>query len=283
MFEHLAVLDGSPYGSRCAESTKHECSLYRNVRYSHERHENLTSPTDQTARAAATQILTRAGITLLNRWLFLAHPDEYFVHDVSDVISSMVAHDRFATVALFDILYAMPTAEERSRINGTRGPSTFEIMRDLTHCDASFPFREPRIFLWTAGTQWGTQHGLTTPRTHPGHRPWPTARDAALRATPFYVHFKIHDFDEDAIELRSDREHGGPWIAFRGRGFQTGLGRHRAHGSRFRPTSIDDAWHYYERAGRPPSDIRGEIRKRCSAGTMPCRVPWKVASRFEGR
>ena len=283
MLELLAVLDGSPPGSRDARWTEHHCSLYSNVHYRLEQSENLTSPTDQTARDSATSILRRMGVALDGRWIFLAHPDEFFVQDLRELIVSMAARDPRATVVLFDILYAMPTPEERDSINRTsRDDATdFSIVDHLTHCDALFPFREPRLFRWTPGTRWGTRHGLTTPQVHPGHRPWPTARDAALRHTPFYVHFKVHDFDVDAVELRSDREHGGAWVAFRSSGFQTGLARHRAHGSRFRPSSASDAWHYYERADRPPSDIRGEIRKRCAGGALPrCRVPWRAGAHF---
>ena len=64
MLELLAVLDGSPPGSRDARWTEHHCSLYSNVHYRLEQSENLTSPTDQTARDSATSILRRMGVAL---------------------------------------------------------------------------------------------------------------------------------------------------------------------------------------------------------------------------
>jgi hypothetical protein len=203
MFELLAVLDGSVNAAE-ARWTAQLCATYHNVRYMHERVANMTATTDQTARAAATRLLlvglgsldpdpwVDADRLLEGRWILLAHADEFYVQDARDLVQQLALRDPFATVVVFDILYAMPTRGEREPIlahnaNGTHS-DTFEPIEHLAHCDASFPFREPRLFRWTRGTRWGRRHGLTTPQVHPGHRVWPVARDIASRHSPFYVH-----------------------------------------------------------------------------------------------
>ena len=303
MFELLAVLDGSKPGSADAQWAAQQCARYPNVRYATEREANLTGPaTDQTTRAAATRLLLQSlGTTrgpadtsvLEGHWIFLAHPDEFFVQDVRVLVAIVAARDPLATVVLFDILYAMPTPEERSDIvaqhgNNTPGADSFEPIERLAHCDAAFRFREPRLFRWTAGTRWGVRHGLTTPQVHPGHRQWPVAREVALGHSPFYVHFKVHDFDDGAFTLRSDGARGAAWVAFRSSGFATGLAPHRAHG-KLQLSGSDDAaaqvFGYYARAGRAASPLRGELRKRCTApGVLPrCSLPWRAAARFSAR
>ena len=117
MFEYLAVLDGST-NSMDADTTRRHCERYRNVLYANERDANLTSATDQTTRAAATRLLLRAlgsddTTVLEGRWIFLAHPDEYYVQDMRELATLVGNRDPHATVVLFDILYALPTPEER--------------------------------------------------------------------------------------------------------------------------------------------------------------------------
>ena len=297
MFELLIVLDGSPRNSIDAQWTLRQCALYNNVRYAHEEDANLTKvrPTDQTTRSAATRVLLQAlAITeseLEGRWLFLAHPDEFFVQDLRDLVAGIEQRDSFATIVLFDILYAMPTRGEWDSIiahhgRNSTGFESFNPMEHLEHCDGNFPFREPRLFKWTRGTSWGRRHGITTPQVHPGRRPWPTARESALHHAPFYIHYKVHDFGLDAFEVKSDREHGGAWISFRSSGFDTGLARHRAHGAAFHVSASDDASDqiasYYQKSGRIANSLRSEIRKRCSVPGIVarCSVPWRTSARF---
>ena len=303
LFELLAVLDGSIPGSADARWTERQCARYCNVRYGLERDANITAPpTDQSSRAAATQLLLLGLSTLKNlpadstllegRWILLAHPDEFYVQDVNDIVRSVSSRDPLATAVLFDIVYVMPTPEERNVVlafNSTRAAESFEPIEHLAHCDAAFPFREPRLFKWTRGTAWGVRHSLTTPEVHPGHRTWPVARDVALRHSPFYVHFKVHDFSPEAFEVKSDRKHHGAWISFRISGFATGIASHRAHGGLWLSSNGADAmtqiFSYYERAGRVATSLRGEIRKRCNVpGVMPrCSLAWKVDARFHPR
>ena len=179
MFELLAVLDGSPPGSSDASWTAVQCKMYSNVIYSLERDVNITTPpTDQTARAAATRLLLRGlggdETHLHGRWIFLAHADEFYVQDVRDVVARVALRDPLASIILFDILYAMPTPEERQAIatqhdafmpqsrsvTNAKGHSfyyqAFDPIQHLQHCDAEFPFREPRpIYL-----------SLSSPLTH---------------------------------------------------------------------------------------------------------------------
>ena len=296
MFEYLAVLDGST-NSMDADTTRRHCERYRNVLYANERDANLTSaPTDQTTRAAATRLLLRAlgsddTTVLEGRWIFLAHPDEYYVQDVRELATLVGNRDPHATVVLFDILYALPTPEEREAIlahNSSTAVEAFEPIAFMRHCDAAYAFREPRLFKWTRGTRWGKRHSLSTPERHPGHRQWPTAREAAMRHTPFYVHFKAHDFSPDAFALMpSQQSGGGSWIAFRNSGFATGIAPHRTHGDLSYDkhalggaAALDLVFAYYERAGRRPSPLKGEIRKRCAAAAVRCSVGWRVGERF---
>lgn len=206
IFELLAVLDGSTDPGDM-EWTARLCASYRNILYGHERDANLTVPTDQTTRAAATQLLLRGlsarqgdDAALLERWVLLAHPDEFFVQDPRDLVAEVARRDPLASTVLFDIVYVLPTPEERGALlahagNRTHGVDAFEPIDHLQSCDATYAYREPRLIKWTRGTRWGRRHGLTTPQVHPGHRVWPVARDVAQRRSPFYVHFKIHSFN----------------------------------------------------------------------------------------
>ena len=304
MFEQLAVLDGSLPGSVDAVWTESQCAKYANVRYRLEAHANVTQPvSDQTTRDAATRLLLGPdGDTrpLIGRWMFLAHPDEFYLQDVRSLVASLSQRDPRATCVLFGAAYVLPTPAEHARIvaqhSGAAGHETFEAIEHLSHADEKYTFREPRLFKWTPNTRWGTRHSITTPERHPNHRQWPVAREVALGRSPFFVHFKIHDFGTDAFALVEGRPSGRncrilrncdtPWIAFNNSGFSTGLAPHRLHG-RLRidttRSANEQALSYYELAGREPTPLRAQIRRLCSTVVPECTVPWERGAYFPGR
>lgn len=324
MFERLAVLDGSPAGSIDAVWMLEQCSLYANVVCQLESQASIGAPaTDQTARRAAMKLLARPGDTrsldaqLEGRWILNAHPDEFFLQDIRQLAAQVSMRDPRATCVLFGAAYVLPTRDEFESIakrfsNRVDGHKDFSPMEHLLHADAEYPFKEPRLWKFVPGTRWGTRHGLTTPEIHPDHRVWPTVREVKLGASPFFVHFKVHDFGPDAFTLtegcgrgvlcssssrsvsnakgrtgRDPRQSQSPqwWIAFNRSGFSTGLAPHRTHGrlhvERNR-SARETVLSYYESAGRSPASLEEQIRRRCSRGVVPrCTVGWSPVARFK--
>ena len=90
IFDRLAILDGSKAGSPAAAWTAAQCKLYANCVYANEADVYNSQiqgwKTDQTIRAAATQVLLCGAKTqvLEGRWIYIAHPDEFLVQDVSE-------------------------------------------------------------------------------------------------------------------------------------------------------------------------------------------------------
>jgi hypothetical protein len=319
MFETLAILDGSPPGSIDATWTLQQCSLYGNVLCQLESQANLSTPvTDQTARAAAMKLLLRPGDNrtldeqLDGRWILNAHPDEFYTQDVRALAGHVALRDPRASCVLFGAAYVMPTRAEFEAIGSGYGASVdghrhFSPLEHLLHVDASYPFREPRLWRYVAGTRWGTRHGVTTPETHPNHRVWPTVRELKLGAAPFMVHFKIHDFAIDAFTLAEGcgsgvlcdagasigsvqrrqrrRRQQQWWVAFNRSGFATGLAPHRTHGRLHvdqHRSPRETVLSYYELAGRSPVSLKEEIRRRCSGLAPRCTVSWTTKARFRG-
>lgn len=308
MFERLAVLDGSPPGSVDAVWTQQQCEKYPNVVYSLEAHANIsTPPTDQTAREAATRMLLSHSSSssydeLNGRWILNAHPDEFYLQDMRKLVAHLSLRDPRATCILFGAAYVLPTRGEFEAIEadhgvGSRtGHESFEPIEHLAFADAEYRFKEPRLYKWVPGSRWGTRHSITTPEHHPGHRVWPTARDAKLQAGPFFVHFKVHDFSSDAFAVAEGCGGGQPcaagkrhqrrqsaWIAFNRSGFATGLAPHRTHGRLSvdrRISARDQVLRYYELSGRQAVKLDAEVRRRCSTVVPRCSVAWNTAARF---
>ena len=131
---------------------------------------------------------------------------------------------------------------------------------------------------------------------HPGHRTWPTRRDELLGLSPFFVHFKVHDFDPSAFAVAAGcgggvRCAGGgkqahsAWIAFNSSGFATGIAPHHTHGAlrvdRSR-SAREQVLAYYQLSGRQPVPLDAELRRRCGRRLLPrCSVAWTTRARFK--
>jgi len=151
--------------------------------------------------------------------------------------------------------------------------------------DKRYRFKEPRLWRFVPGTRWGVQHSKTTPDIHPGHRVWPTVREALEEAQPYFVHFKVHDFSLDAFTVAEavSRRSRYSWIAFNSSRFATGLAPHRTHGKlsvdRNR-SALEHVLSYYELSGRKPEPLSAEVRRRCRGLVPRCSVPWAKSARF---
>lgn len=316
MFERLAVLDGSLPGSIDALWTAQSCARYTNVQYRLEADvANLSLPsTDQTARAAAMELLydptdaRSLDAQLEGRWILNAHPDEYWLQDVRGLVAHVGVRDPLATCVLFGAAYVIPTRAEFDAIStryggdANGGHANFEPYANLKHADAGYKFKEPRLWKFVTGTRWGVRHSITTPEFHPRHRTWPTARDVIMgNGSPFFVHFKIHDFSADAFALatgcgggvrcshaekrgrQSKKRDDQAWIAFNRSGFATGLAPHHTHGKLSvdpRRSARETVLSYYELSGRPPVPLDEEIQQRCRRLVPRCTVAWNAQARF---
>ena len=190
-FEKLMVLDGSVRDDHAAR-IRLSVTRFDNVIYANEH--QLSSPpplTDNGLRGVAWSLLSESTVSL-GSWIVIAHPDEFYLQRFSDLATKAEADN--ANVLNMNILYALPNTEDRHHLNtDLRGSiSTFNILHIVRYCKSNYSFQESRMYKYDdTEIRWGTSHAHTVPDS------FPARRDAGW--TGWYVHYKIHNFDEDAL------------------------------------------------------------------------------------
>ena len=102
---------------------------------------------------------------------------------------------------------------------------------------------------------------------------------------------RVHDFGADAFKLRMGKSGHPMELGFAKSGLSTGIFTHRAHG-KWKATesasAFDQAFSYYEQAGRRAHILVDVIEKECSwvngsGSHPPCSVDWTTTARYLGR
>ena len=302
IFDRLAILDGSKAGSPAAAWTAAQCKLYANCVYANEADVYNSQiqgwKTDQTIRAAATQVLLCGAKTqvLEGRWIYIAHPDEFLVQDLRILVSQVERVSPLANVIEFKMLYALPSSGERSRIREfeatSNGYQSFEPIVSLASCDAGYIWHEARLFRWETGAEWGQSRSKTgiIPEKGPsnGWKYWPANahfdRTTRHSLAPHIVHFKVHDFAPGAFRVEKSKNKGRPWISFTRSGLHTGMGTHRTQKFRidWNQSAEDQIFGFYNRTGHRATPVATELQARCNATGLElrCSVEWKPQARF---
>ena len=92
------------------------------------------------------------------------------------------------------IMYALPHKKDNVRLAEAvaQSYSNFNIMHSVQYCVSGYAHLEKRMYKYEShDIQWGTRHSLTFPEH------FNTERSA--RFSGWYVHYKLHNFDQDAV------------------------------------------------------------------------------------
>ena len=190
-FEKLVVLDGTAdiaHASRVESAAK----LYDNVIYANEHQLSIPKPiTDNSLRGVAWSLLPNA-TEALGSWIVVAHPDEFYLQRFSDL--ALKAEAEGANALTMRILYALPYSLDKVHLEkGVRASyQHFNILNSVRYCVSDYVFLEHRMYKYESqDIQWGTRHSFTFPEYFPDLREagWPG----------WYIHYKLHNFDEDAV------------------------------------------------------------------------------------
>ena len=189
-FEKLVILDGTIDDEK-ASRIRSASSMYHNVIYANER--ELTMPTeitDNTLRGLAWSLLPNPG-EMLNSWVVIAHPDEFYLQRFADM--ALKAEAEGANAVLMSVLFALPHVKDGQRLRKAvqRTYSHFNILHSVLHCVSDYTYLENRMYKYESeDIKWGTRHSCTFPE-HFNDRP--------ATFNGFYIHYKLHNFDRDAI------------------------------------------------------------------------------------
>ena len=190
-FESLVVLDGTvstDLASRIEAATMN----YDNVIYAHEKDLEVHRPiTDNTLRGVAWSLFPNA-TDLLGAWIVVAHPDEFYLQRFSDLAHK--AEGDGANALSMKILYALPFIKDRHHLEeGVRAAyQRFNILYRVRYCTSDYEFWENRMYKFDSlDIHWGNRHSYTWPEHFPG------LKRAAWSG--WYVHYKVHNFDDDAV------------------------------------------------------------------------------------
>lgn len=198
-FETLVVLDGTIDG-HYASRIESQANLYDNVVYANERQLSLPDPiTDNTLRGVAWSLLPNVS-EVLGSWVVVAHPDEFYLQRFSDLATKAEAEG--ANAVSMKVFYALPYADDRAHLEeGVQASHKhFNILHRVRFCLSDYNFLESRMYKYESeDIRWGNRHSLTRPEHFPG------LREADW--TGWYVHYKVHNFDEDAVASNGKYTH----------------------------------------------------------------------------
>ena len=115
------------------------------------------------------------------------------------------------------------------------------------------------------------------PMVHPHH--------VVANHVGFYVHFKVHDFDPAAVQMK--KRGGKPALSFANSGFGTGLWpEHSWRTSKLNASAspVEQQFEYYELSGHRAVPIIEEAHRWCcqvpARLAYPCTVPWAAQAQF---
>ena len=190
-FENLAVLDGT-VDADLALRIQTATMLYDNVIYTHERNLTIQRPvTDNALRGAAWSLFPNA-TDLLGAWIVVAHPDEFYLQRFSDLASKAEAEG--ANALSMKTLYASPYFKDKMHLEEgiQAGMQSFNILYRVRYCVSDLFYPEDRMYKYeTHDIQWGERPSYTLPEHFSG------LKKAAWSG--WYLHYKIHNFDHDAV------------------------------------------------------------------------------------
>jgi hypothetical protein len=198
-FSRLAILDGT-------SKTKHRNFIasvvrqYPNIIYLNENDLNQTDPkfiqlshkTDNGLRNIAWSLLNLSDV--LNHWVVIAHPDEFYPVQFCDLARNFESQG--ANAGGFTISLALPIIEDKMLLNNSinNGPKSFNIMKQISYCDADYSYLEHRMFKYNdINIRWGMdKHGWVLPEYFPKMK--------FSKNNGHYIHYKVHNFDVDSID-----------------------------------------------------------------------------------
>lgn len=190
-FQNLAVLDGT-VDADLALRIQTATMLYDNVIYTHERNLTIQRPvTDNALRGAAWSLFPNA-TDLLGAWIVVAHPDEFSLQRFSDLASTAEAEG--ANALSMKTLYASPYLKDKMHLEEgiQAGMQSFNILYRVRYCVSDLFYPEDRMYKYeTHDIQWGERPSYTLPEHFSG------LKKAAWSG--WYLHYKIHNFDHDAV------------------------------------------------------------------------------------
>lgn len=191
-FDELVILDGSIL-SEHTRIMRTAVSNYTNIKYIHESEvvpalSSSSSRTDNSLRGIAWTYLDQSSV--LGSWVVLAHADEFHLHDFRQLAA--LADRQRANLIKFKQFYASPHVLDKKYLeDGMKdGAQRFNIIKRTRYCAAQ-TYVEDRMFKYQSGMRWGSKHRLCIPERFPLKRP------AYFQLK--YLHFKIHNFDRDAL------------------------------------------------------------------------------------
>ena len=290
LFEKLVLVDAATDQPHLQLASR-LCSQYSSCH--HLQQPKLRHVTDQTVRAVAMRVIGNP----VDRWIFIAHADEFYTQDPRRIAAWADAM-RF-NVVRFRQLLVLPTPEEYKNIRAhdwhvevvetKGGPTryspatgeplstpmdapmgTFHPIERLKHYDETATTEE-RLFKWSHGMHWGKGHSQITPAIFPN-------KNASSSSNHFYMHFKVHDFGDDAITNNCSydpRKGGSDSCRFRRSSWS------RVH---WKNASLGPAT-YYTGKKRSPMSLDAGIDNLCTKlargdTLLHCTLPWKLDAYF---
>ena len=189
-FEKLVILDGtSESHSQFVEAA---ASMYDNVIYANEKDVEMPERiTDNSLRGVAWSLLPNHE-DMIGSWVVVAHPDEFFIVPFAELAAKADAEDYNAI--LFVTLYALPYSQDKQHLEDgiSAGSSHFDILDSVRYCQSDYSWLEHRMHKYDSPHQrWGDTHALTRPQH------FPHVKEAPWRG--WYIHYKLHNFDSDAL------------------------------------------------------------------------------------
>ena len=179
LFEKIAVVDGST-----TDYTKNLTKKFSNVIYCRDPDSHIT---DQTLRHEGWQHLKP--FISLGDWIFLCHPDEFYVHDPQTIKNNLETEK--AELSVWLPLVVLPHPEEASARIKSKDKDATSIFKHFWWKAGQSPHFEHRMWKYIKEPIWNLE--IKTPSC--GVIPQNCWKQKLSTGIPIYLHYRCYNLD----------------------------------------------------------------------------------------
>jgi len=182
LFEKIAIVDGST-----TNYTKNLSKTFSNVIYCRDPDSHIT---DQTLRNEGWQHLKP--FVAKGDWIFLCHPDEFYVHDIPAVLNAI--NDTDAILCLWLPLVILPHPDEASAWIKSKNKDVSSIFKHFWWSAGKWPHLEDRMWKYVKEPVWNLEEKNPSCRVIP-HNYFNSLKTSVV---PVYLHYSCYNLDLNA-------------------------------------------------------------------------------------